>query len=188
MRFFNMSSRSPRILLRSLGTQVLSVSIVFVWLMTPVLAQRPAAPLKAPASRASTPLSDPTFDNLLGFDRYKLYGEVRNVGQLMSTGGAAEIVDPIMKLAGPPDKQAQVAEARKEPLTATPGSSPQPPAERLPFVISHAGSLVFISDKSFKFEKLHPAGTRALAEDQNFRVAHDRFPSEPVFLFFNVAL
>jgi hypothetical protein len=269
-----MRSQSPRILLRSLGAQVLSFSVVFVWLMTPVLAQRPAAPPKAPAAGATTPLSEPTFDNLLGFDRYKLYGEVRNVGQLMSTGGAAEIVDPIMKLAdppdefksivkflksnaealatarlmfatwpartdvpdtfvaiefaspeeankfaprlekflptvlppvpvtpeepasdaakakpaGPPDKQPQVAETRKEPLTATPGSSPQLPAERLPFVINHAGRLVFISDKSFKFEKLHPAGTRALAEDQNFRTAHDRFPSEPVFLFFNVAL
>jgi hypothetical protein len=55
-------------------------------------------------------------------------------------------------------------------------------------VLSHTGNLVLISDKSFKFEKLRPAGSKSLFEDQNFRIAHDRFSSESVFLFFNVAL
>src|SRR5213079_2583638 len=71
---------------------------------------------------------------------------------------------------------------------ATPPATPGPVAEHLPFVITHAGNLVCISDKPFKFEKLHPTGSKPLAEDQNFRIAHDRFPSESVFLFFNVAL
>jgi hypothetical protein len=274
-----MNSQSRNILPRSLGTQVLSLLIVIGLLAAPICAQQPAGPAKVPAP----PTPAPTFDNLLAADSYKLYGEVRNIGQLMSTGGAGEIVDPIIKLADPPNEfksiitflkknsealatarllfatwpartdvpnafvaiefsspeeaakfapkletflptvlppvpvptpgspeassgpaqakpnepgqQQAVAEPKKE-TAAAPAATPQPPvatptatpAERLPFVITHSGNLVFISDKSFKFEKLHPVGSKALAEDQNFRIAHDRFSTEPVFLFFNVAL
>jgi hypothetical protein len=280
-----MNSQSRNILLRSLGTDFLSLLIVIVLLAAPICAQQPAAPAQAPAPREATPRApEPTFDNLLAADSYKLYGEVRNIGQLMSTGGAGEIVDPIIKLADPPkefksiitflkknaealttsrllfatwpartdvpnafvaiefssaeeaakfapkletflptvlppvpvptpdsteapsapaqakssepgQQQAVITQPKIE-TAAAPAATPQPPiatpaatpAERLPFVITHSGNLVFISDKSFKFEKLHPVGSKALAEDQNFRVAHDRFSTEPVFLFFNVAL
>jgi hypothetical protein len=249
-----------------------------------------AAPLSAQQRRAAAPVKPlPTFDGLLSVDAYEVYGEVRNVGQLLSTGGAGEIVDPIMKLAEPPKEFQSIikflksnsealatarllfatsparteipatfvaiefpspeeaekfapklekflpvilppvpdatptpdaSEAKaKDPAPArgsdlsprtskpaesaakatptaapvatpeiTAGATPTPVAEHLPFVITHAGNLVCISDKSFKFEKLHPAGSKPLAEDQNFRIAHDRFPSESVFLFFNVAL
>ena len=261
-----------------------------------------AAPLSAQQRRAPAPVKPlPTFDDLLSVDAYEVYGEVRNVGQLLSTGGAGEIVDPIMKLAEPPKefqsiikflksnsealatarllfatspalteipatfvaiefsspeeaekfapklekflpqvlppvpdatptpdapeaKPKDSAQARAPELgaqtgkpveseakatpdvppvavvrattivpirsmpNATPVATPQPVAEHLPFVITHSGNLVCISDKPFKFEKLHPAGSKALAEDQNFRIAHDRFPSESVFLYFNVAL
>ncbi len=250
-----------------------------------------AVPLTAQQRRAAAPVAPaPTFDGLLSADAYEVYGEVRNVGQLLSTGGAGEIVDPIMKLAEPPKefqsiikflkansealatsrllfatsparteiptifvaiefsspeeadkfapklekflpailppvpdatptpeakptdpalaKPSELApqpakqiesEAKATPdvapvamlrvtLVAAPVATPPPVAEHLPFVITHAGNLVCISDKPFKFEKLHPAGSKPLAEDQNFRIAHDRFPSESVFLFFNVAL
>jgi hypothetical protein len=253
------------------------------------------APLAAQQRRTPAPVRPtPTFDTLLSADAYEVYGEVRNVGQLLSTGGAGEIVDPIMKLAEPPKefqsivkflksnsealatsrllfassparpeipatfvaiefsspeeadkfapklekflpqilppvpdatptpdatpkakpdgpaqaksaepasqtaktneseaKAAPVAQAVTTPaanVIATPAVSPPPVAEHLPFVITHAGSLVCISDKRFKFEKLAPPGSKPLTEDQNFRIAHDRFPSESVFLFFNVAL
>jgi len=285
-----MNSQS-RSFLRSLGTQLLSLLIVVVLFASPICAQRPAPPAKTPVRPQAAPQApEPTFDNLLGADRYKLYGEIRNVGQLMSTGGAGEIVDPIIKLADPPkefssiitflkknaealaasrllfatwpsrtdvpnafvaiefasneeaakfapklekflptvlppvpeptpepteapsgpaqartsepSQQQPVAEPKKETVVAppatpqppvtTPASTPAvtspPPAERLPFVISHSGNLVFISDQPFKFEKLHPVGTKALTEDQNFRIAHDRFSTEPVFVFFNVLL
>ena len=226
---------------------------------------------------------------MLAVDSYEVYGEVRNVGQLLSTGGAGEIVDPIMKLAEPPKEFQSIIkflksnsealatsrllfatspalteipstfvaiefpspeeadkfapklekflpqilppvpdatptpsaseakpndpaqapselaspalkqienEAKATPdvvpvatLRVTPVATPAAPvAEHLPFVITHSGNLVCISDKPFKFEKLHPAGSKPLAEDQNFRIAHDRFPSESVFLYFNVAL
>src|SRR5712691_8839148 len=62
-----------------------------------------AAPLSAQQRRAPAPVKpSPTFDGLLSADAYEVYGEVRNVGQLLSTGGAGEIVDPIMRLAEPP--------------------------------------------------------------------------------------
>jgi len=260
--------------------QLVAIVLVMGLFAAPICAQRPAAPAKTPpAQREAAPAPEPTFDNLLSADSYKLYGEVRNIGQLMATGGAAEIVDPIIKLAEPPKEfsaiikflksnaealatarlqfatwparsdvpnafvaiefasaeeaakfapklekflptvlppvpvpteepvvsspakpaapgqQPAVAETRKETAAAPTPSSQRPletpvskPVERLPFEITHSGSLVFISDKAFKFEKLHPVGTKALAEDQNFRIAHDRFSTEPVFVFFNVAL
>ena len=252
-----------------------------------------AAPLSAQQRRTPAPVKPlPTFDGLLSADAYEVYGEVRNVGQLLSTGGAGEIADPIMKLAEPPKEfqsiikflktnaealatarllfatsparteipatfvavefsspeeaekfaprlekflpqilppvpdatptpdakpaklselgpqpakpieneaqetpNAPVATLRVSPVAtirampvATPVATSAPVAEHLPFVITHSGNLVCISDKPFKFEKLHPTGSKPLAEDQNFRIAHDRFPSESVFLFFNVAL
>jgi hypothetical protein len=275
-----MNSQSPGSQLRLLGSQFLSLLIAIVLFAAPICAQRPATPAKPTVRReAAQRAPEPTFENLLAADRYKLYGEIRNVGQLMSTGGAGEIVDPIIKLADPPKEfssivtflkknvealatarllfatwpvrtdvpnafvaiefssaeeaakfapkletflptvlppvpvateeptgpvqakpgepgQQQAAAEPKKETAVAPATTPQPPvatptatpAERLPFVITHSGNLVLISDKAFKFEKLHPVGSKALSEDQNFRIAHDRFSTEPVFLFFNVAL
>src|SRR5437773_662753 len=238
---------------------------------TYVCAQEPALPKAKSSPEPAAQAPAPTFDSLLTADTYKLYGEVRNLGQLLSTGGAGEIVDPIMKLADPPaefksivkflkansealassrllfatwparanvpnvfvaiefgtpeeatrfapkletflptvlpsvpveseekpkdGKQQKPSESGEQPAAENskdkpggynPAAPPKP--DRLPFVINHSGSLVFISDKPFKLEKIHPPNTKLLAEDQNFRVAHDRFSSEPIFVFFNVAL
>lgn len=228
-----------------------------------LLAQRPGT---AP-TRQSALASEPTFDTLLAVDAYKMYGEARNVGQLLSTGGAGEIVDPIVKLADPgpefksiinflkknsealsssrlmfatwpartdvpstlvalefPTSEDAVKFAPKlekflptvlPPVPVQPESSPtpttskststgpvqteakatptvspspQPTVERLPFVITRAGNLVVISDRSFKFEKLRPAASKALFQDPNFRVAHDKFSSEALFFYFNIQL
>lgn len=272
-----MKSQPRSFVIRSPFIQCISFLLALGLLAAPAGAQRPAVPPKAPAPREAGPRApEPTFDNLLAADSYKLYGEVRNIGTLMSTGGAGEIVDPIVKLADPPQQfksiikflkansealatarlqfatwatrtdlpaafvaiefatneeaakfspkletflptvlppvpeptpeeaaspsgtapakatapaQQPAAQPMKETAAvAAPGASPQPKPERLPFVISHTGNLVFISDKSFKLENLHPLGTKSLFEDQNFRIAHDRFSSEPLFVFFNVAL
>jgi hypothetical protein len=61
-------------------------------------AQQPTTP--APQQQTTT-AQQPGFDELLSDDSYKLYLEVRNVGQLLTTGGAGEIVEPIIKLADP---------------------------------------------------------------------------------------
>lgn len=252
-------------------TRFVARLLLLLLLAGPAAAQQQTPP-KPPAQQAATAPA-PVFDELLATDTYKLYGEVRNVGQLLSNGGAGEIVDPIVKLADPGPqfklivsflkKNSEVlAQARlmfaswpartdvpaafvaiefpteedaakfapkletflptvlppapvypepspeKEPaitkrsVPAAPKASPNktqpaitnrsapaaPAEERLPFVITHAGNLVCISDQSFKFSKLRPKDSHALFRDQNFRTARDQFSSEPVFFFFNVAL
>ena len=245
--------------------RVLSVVQSLMLFAASSIAQQPAAPASAPAPAQA---SEIVFEDLLAVDAFKIYGEVRNVGQLITTGGAGEILDPIIKLADPgkefhsiinflkknsealtssrlmfaswptrtdlpnvfvaidfPTNEEAAKFAPKletflptvlppvpvneEPSTAEEAtSSPQPPpagkptspptakaagpkptpSERLPLVITHTGALVFISDKSFKFGKLHPQGSKSLFHDANFRTIHDKFSSEPVFFFFNVAL
>jgi len=269
-------------------SRFLSTLLLLALLVTPLAAQQRGAP---PPAQTTTTVDAPAFDDLLSTDAYKLYGEVRNVGTLLSNGGAGEIVDPIVKLADPgpqfksiisflkknsevlaqarlmfaawpartdvpatfvaiefptkedaakfapkletflptvlppvpvlPDAESQPkATDGKQPTlnSEKPGARPTPPAEapgetpkpvriartetsrvveqsvplqseeRLPFVITHAGNLVCISDKNFKFSKLHPKDSRPLFQDQNFRQARDQFSSEPIFFFFNVAL
>src|SRR5215510_10798676 len=236
--------------------------LLVLFIASPVVAQQPAASTTPPKQTPN--LADPTFETLLATDAYKLYGEVRNVGQLLSTGGAGEIVEPVIKLADPGQEFKSVVNFLKKnsealansrlmfatwpartdvptmftaiefptnedaakfapklekflptvlpPVPVTPEPTPAtvpksgeataaPPApkstptnaatiteERLPFVITRSANLIFISDKSFKFEKLHPAASRPLFQDQNFRSVRDKFSPEPVFLFFNVAL
>jgi hypothetical protein len=261
----------PRSFLPAGILKSVSLMVAIALFAAPLCAQRPAAPAKPPAQRAVTQAPAPTFETLLAVDSYKLYGEVRNVGQLMSTGGAGDIIEPIIKLADPgkefksivkflkgnaealastrllfatwpartgipnafvaiefptaeeaakfapkletflpgvlPPVKEPTPEQPSEPqpkagdtaqppasapakkdTAAVPATSPQPPVERPAFVLSHSGNLVFISEKAFKFENLHPASSKPLAEDQNFRIARDRFSAESVFLFFNVAL
>lgn len=275
-----MKFNSPRGVMRA--SRFVSTVLLLALFVAPLAAQQPTPP-KSPA-QAATRAEAPTFDNLLSTDTYKLYGEVRNVGQLLSNGGAGEIVDPIVKLADPgpqfkaiigflkknsealassrlmfaswavrtdvptifvaiefqndedaakfapkletflptvlppvPAKPEPTPESESKPVrdgkqTTAPKQNPRkkpdaeltvmvqepavrivvgpspPVEERLPFVITHAGNLVCITDKSFKFSKLHPANGKPLFQDQNFRTARDQFSSEPIFFFFNVAL
>jgi hypothetical protein len=249
------------------GYRWTAILLALLLLTAPISAQRPAKPAGPPPRQTPRP-PDPTFDTLLATDAYKLYGEVRNVGQLLSTGGAGEIVDPIIKLADPGKEFKSIVSFLKKnsealllsrllfatwpartdvptvfvaiefptaedaakfapkletflptvlaPVTATPeptpaaGASPAEPGpqpaaqsakpstpantatpqagDQLPFVITRSGNLVCISEKAFKFEKLHPPSAKALFQDQNFRTVHDKFSTEPVFLFLNVAL
>jgi hypothetical protein len=246
------------------GYRQISLLLALLMIASPVVAQQPAGKSGAPPPKQGPRLSDPTFETLLAIDAYKLYGEVRNVGQLLSTGGAGEIVEPVIKLADPgPEFKSVVSFLKKnsealassrlmfatwpartdvptmfvaiefptsedaakfapkleaflptvmpaapvteEPASATapkPGEGKTPPApqtttpkpakpkppEQLPFVITRSGNLVCFSEKSFKFEKLHPPASKPLFQDQNLRTVRDKFSTEPVFLFFNIAL
>ena len=263
-----MKSQSPGTSVRSLTIQLISLGLAMALLAAPICAQRPSSTARPPVPREAAPRApEPAFDNLLAADSYKMYGEVRNIGQLMSTGGVGEIVDPIVKLADPPQEFKSIIKflktnsealatarllfatwpARNDvpdafvaiefatndeaakfapkletflPTVLPPVTDPTPPPtpassgatktkpgetvqprvvgevtivadlkkERPAFVLSHTGNLVLISDKPLKFEKLRPVGSKSLFEDQNFRIAHDRFSSESVFIFFNVAL
>jgi hypothetical protein len=59
--------------------------------------QTPAKPQPKPAAAPA-----PTFDNLLPADSYVIYGEVRDAGQLISSSALNDLLEPILKLAGPP--------------------------------------------------------------------------------------
>jgi hypothetical protein len=254
----------------------LVVSIV----LTPVAAQqRRRSPEKTPAKPAAAPTPvptpTPTFENLLAADDFKVYVEVRNVGQLIKSSATTDILEPILKLGGPPKDFVEFIEWLKshaEQLTTSrmllaawanrpdspqfvaaiefsspeeaakfekplnsvlptmfppvPQSSPeaekkteppqpaadqkaavdqkpaaeqkpvadqkpvdqkptdQKPAATLPgYSLQRAGSLLLVSQTALDLKKLRRAGSKPLAEDPNFRVAYNRFASEPLFLF-----
>jgi hypothetical protein len=225
------------------GSLLLLMVAVF---LAPVYAQRRTTKRPAAQSEQQQPVS---FDTLLSVDSYKIYGEVRGVGQLIRSEGAKDLLDPVMKLAAPPKEFRSLVKwlnARADPLTAsrllfaawpsrpklpqvlvalefpspeeaqkfepqlkeflpkllpapTPESSPsanqgrgeeskrtQKPSPP-PYVLKQSGSLVFITSAPFAFNDLKPRGSKVLAEDQNFRVAHSRFNSESLFLYVDFA-
>src|SRR2546426_295923 len=264
-------------------SQVLALLIALATVAVSLSGQQKTAPQKTNPSPPAKAVTKPvpadhaaaTIDSLLATNSYKIYGEIKNVGQLVHSGGIADLVDPIMKLAEPPKEfkalvkflnanaetladsrlvfatwparpgipnafvtieMASPEDAAKfepklnrllpvilptptptpsgekseaspsatkpsepgvpvpqktDPKSPPPRQGPgvtQPPPGPPPFVVSRSGNLIFVTDKAFKFEKLHPAGTKLLNEDQNFRVAHDRFATESVFIYVNVAL
>src|SRR5712691_5186305 len=95
---------------RTTLSRSLALLLCFATLTATVASQQQAPQQKrdtAPPSKPATKLTqtDPpahTIDALLALDSYKIYGEVKNVGQLVSSGSIAELIDPIMRLASPP--------------------------------------------------------------------------------------
>lgn len=223
--------------------------------------QTPARPQPA---RTAAPA--PTFDTLLAAHSYKIYAEVRSVGQLIRSNSINEILEPIMKLASPPKefrtlvkwlnthadevmtsrmflatwpKEGELPDtvvaiefaspeeagkfqqklneflpklmpARTPESSPSPESSPQRDGEIVgvvadtglkdpvtivpetkpaapPYHLQQAGSLILITPTPLKLAKLRPAGSKLLSEDTNFRVARNRFNSEPIFVFIDVA-
>jgi len=207
--------------------------------------QTPAKPQPKPA-----PTPAPTFETLVPADSYILYGEVRGAGQLIRSSALNDLLEPVLKLAGPPKEfktvvrwlnahaeevmtsrlllatwptnkakdlpEAMIAiefasaeEATKftatlneflptvlPPSVSEPSAekenSPRPETAEKPkqpptpnFHLKRFGSLVVITPKPWTMKQLKPAGTKLLAEDTNFRAAHNRFNSEPVFVYLN---
>jgi hypothetical protein len=60
----------------------------------------PRTPRKAPVAPIAQP-STVSFDTLLAKETYKVYAEVRNVGQVIRSGSVNELLEPVMKLAAP---------------------------------------------------------------------------------------
>jgi hypothetical protein len=209
----------------------------------------PARPQAAPAP---TPTPEPaapvTFDTLLSANSYKIYGEIRGVGQLVRSNAATDVLDPILKLGGPPGaftdgvnwlkvhadqlmtSRLLVAawptasevpdgliaiefsssdEAKKfesqlngmlakalAPIPEKPekkaekqssNSETQTEAPAPKYYLQRADSLVLLSPQPVQLKKLKPKGSKLLAEDTNFRTAYNRFSSEPVFVYVDVA-
>ncbi len=86
----------------------------------------------------------------------------------------------------PEKKESNSAKVTDQPKVVTPEQTGTPAAPPLPYVITHAGSLVLISPTAFKFNDLRPANSKLLAEDQDFRTTRDRFATDPVFVYFDV--
>lgn len=205
-------------------------------------------PAKTPVAPAPAPATPVTFDTLLAANVFKVYAEVRGVGQLIRSNAATEVLDPILKLGGPPDdfistvnwlkthsdqlmtsrmmvaawpnvsevpdvviaiEFSSVDEATKfnaqlngmlaKVLPPVARQSPEkqtdqqkPATEKAPelvpsYYMQRADSLILISPKPLQLKKLKPKGSKLLAEEPNFRVAYNRFSSEPVFVYVDVA-
>ncbi len=54
------------------------------------------------------------------------------------------------------------------------------------FHLQRMGSLIVITPRPWTMKQLKPAGSKLLAEDPNFRAAHNRFSSEPIFVYIDV--
>ncbi len=77
---------------------------------------------------------------------------------------------PLAEPSPSPDKSLTFLPEKKEP----------PPPN---FHLQRFGPLVVLSPKPWTMKQLKPGGSKLLAEDVNFRVAHNRFSSELVFVY-----
>jgi len=73
-------------------------------LTTPVAGQQKRRSADKPAVKAPAPAPTPapTFDTLLAADSFKVYAEVRGVGGLIRSSAVNDVLEPILKLGGPP--------------------------------------------------------------------------------------
>jgi hypothetical protein len=224
---------------------VVILLLLFTLTVTTAAQQKRQTPAKPQPKPAPTPA--PTFETLVPADSYIIYGEVRGAGQLIRSSALNDLLEPVLKLSGPPKEfrtvvkwlnahaeevmtsrlllatwpnkkakdlpEAMIAiefasaeEATKftgtlnEFLpTVLPPSVPEPSAEKETprpetaakpkpppapnFHLKRFGSLVVVTPKAWTMKQLKPAGSKILAEDTNFRAAHNRFSSDPVFVY-----
>jgi hypothetical protein len=78
--------------------------LIFTLLTSPAVAQKQQTPVKPQPKAAPAPAPAPTFDNLVPADSYVIYGEVRDAGQLIRSSAINDLLEPILKLAGPPEE------------------------------------------------------------------------------------
>lgn len=86
--------------------RLISLAVTMVFLAAPLVAQQKRqSPPKKPAAQTPAPkpaAAAPTFDTLLAADSYRVYAEVRNVGQLIHSPAVTDLLDPVMNLGSPP--------------------------------------------------------------------------------------
>jgi len=89
--------------MNSLKLPLLCILIVSNFLLTtPVAGQQKRRNPDKPPAKAPAPAPAPTFDTLLAADTFKVYGEVRNVGALVRSSALNDVLEPVLKLGGPP--------------------------------------------------------------------------------------
>lgn len=213
--------------------------------ITTTAQQKRQTPAKPQPKPAVAPTPAPTFDTLIPADSYILYGEVRGAGQLIRSEAVNDLLEPVLRLSGPPkefrtivkwlkahaeevmtsrllvatwpnpaakdlpeamiaielasaDEATKFSSSLNEVLpTVLPAPAPEPSPEnsRGPdtpekpkpptpnFHLKRFGSLVVITPKPWTIKQLRRAGSKPLAEDPNFRAVHNRFNSEPIFVY-----
>ncbi len=82
-------------------SRIISVALTIAFLTSPILGQQRRSSPRKPAQPARSAPA-PTFDTLLAADSYRIYVEVRGVGQLIRSPALTDLLDPVMKLGGPP--------------------------------------------------------------------------------------
>ena len=87
--------------------RLISLAIALAFFSSPLIGQQRRAPApKKPAAQSPkptpVPTPAPTFDSLLAADTYRIYAEVRGVGQLIRSPAVTDLLEPLMKLGGPP--------------------------------------------------------------------------------------
>ncbi len=239
--------------------------LIITLFASPLSAQRRRQPAPRPPQPAAPAQPAPTFETVLAAGSYRIYGEVRGVGQLLRSSSVDDVLDPTLKLASPPKEFKTLVEwldARADALISSrllfaasparpnlpqvlmvvefpsveeaqrfepqlkkllpklmptpspkPEGSPSPTPQGSPsptpakaedaqvmagdnvatsnpgpnFILKQAGALIIISESTFTLKDLRPAGSKSLAEDPNFRQVHNRFTSESLFVYFDIA-
>ncbi len=76
--------------------------LLLLFLSTNAFAQQRRQTPPKTAKPAAAPTPAPTFDTLLPAESFTIYGEVRGVGQFIRSNTFNELLEPVLKLAGPP--------------------------------------------------------------------------------------
>src|SRR5262245_46471299 len=84
------------------GATLARLFLTVILIASPLSAQRRRPSTPKPQSPAPPALPAPSFDSILAAESYRIYGEVRGVGQLLHSSGVNDILGPLMKLASPP--------------------------------------------------------------------------------------
>lgn len=234
--------------MKAITRPTLAIFLLLITFIATATAQQKRQTTPKPQPKpAAAPTPAPTFETLVPADTYILYGEVRGVGQFIRSSALNDLLEPVLKMAGPPREFTALVKwlnaHSEETMTSRllvamwpsdnvknlpdalvaiefptaeeatkfvaslndflpkvlPPSAPETSAENSPrseaaekpkpptprFHLKRFGSLVVVTPIDWTMKKLKPAGTRLLAEDVNFRAAHNRFNSEPLFVYFD---
>ena len=236
-----------------------AILLLLIVLTATTTAQQKRQTTPKPQPKAAAPQTPaPTFDTLVPADTYIIYGEVRGAGQLIRSSALNDLLEPVLKLSGPPKEfrtlvrwlnahaeevltsrllLATWANKKNQGLpevliaiefdsaeeatkfsatlneflpTVLPAKTPESSQESSPrlgliekpkgpleliekpkgppapnYHLKRFGSLIVLSPKPWTMKQLKPAGSKLLAEDPNFRIAHNRFSSDPIFVYFD---
>jgi hypothetical protein len=88
--------------MRNSKRPVAALLLIILLILAPTTAAQKRTPRPRPPAPKPTVAPAISFDNLLSADSYKIYVEIRNVGQFISSGSFTELLEPVLKLAAPP--------------------------------------------------------------------------------------